>query len=468
MKIKVEVPELKQTGRDLQQTVYDLENMQSSLQRMMSRLTLESRGRADVDNSFRMINQRLNEIRQELEALSRQATKKGEQFAEADGKGKPIDLRQVWSFVKTGMMGLDFIPIIGNVKVIMKMAIGRDLITEDKLALWERGSAKLTDFADEEFIGVCVRDRDKIKEDTRNGFEKSIDSFQEIGSDFVLAAEERSNKAFDSFGDFLNYVTSGISSGIYEGAKERDERKMDSFYNFGDWLTSGLIGTINGAFNPKEGAFSKGHWLNSLGLAMMIAVPIRAKIPTTPNLRKNIVAPRQKTTQSGIEKQEKVEIKSPKTEEVKQRNSEDLVERSKVEETLKAPNMDLNRIGTGAVGNFQNVKDVNDLISRIPADAKQIPWREVPGGAKEGVKFRWVDEEGKTWDVRAHSVDPTAPSGSNAANGWIYRVEVKQVNPKWKWTMDSKGNFHKENVLRENSPNYDESIANETHIPFTP
>ncbi|MGO4532659.1 polymorphic toxin type 30 domain-containing protein [Paenibacillus sp. 2TAF8] len=130
------------------------------------------------------------------------------------------------------------------------------------------------------------------------------------------------------------------------------------------------------------------------------------------------------------------------------------------------PNIDLNRIGTGAVGDFQNVKDVNDLLSRIPEDAKQIPWREVPGGAKEGVKFRWVDEAGKTWDVRTHSVDPTAPLGSNAANGWIYRVEVKQVDPKWKWTMDSNGNFHKENVLREKSPYYDESIANETHIPF--
>ncbi len=134
--------------------------------------------------------------------------------------------------------------------------------------------------------------------------------------------------------------------------------------------------------------------------------------------------------------------------------------------TVKAPDIDLNRIGTGAVGNLRNIKDVNDLISRIPADAKQIPWREVPGGAKEGIKFRWVDEAGKTWDVRAHSIDPSAPPGSNAANGWIYRVEVKQVNPKWKWTMDSNGNFHKENVLKENSPYYDESIANETHIPF--
>ncbi|MDQ0087484.1 uncharacterized protein YukE [Paenibacillus anaericanus] len=179
MKIEVEVPELKQTGRDLQQTVYDLENMQSSLQRMMSRLTLESRGRAEVDNTFRMINQRLNEIRQELEALSRQATKKGEQFAEADGKGKPIDLRQVWSFVKTGMMGLDFIPIIGNVNQIMTMAIGRDLKTGENLTLGEsastviglragkgaQGSVKLMEFADEEFTGVCVWDREM--EDTR-------------------------------------------------------------------------------------------------------------------------------------------------------------------------------------------------------------------------------------------------------------------------------------------------------------
>ncbi|MDQ0087501.1 uncharacterized protein YukE [Paenibacillus anaericanus] len=389
MKIEVEVPDLKQTGRDLQQTVHDLENMQSSLQRMMSRLTLESRGRADVDNTFRMINQRLNEIRQELEALSRQATKKGEQFEEADGKGKPIDLRQAWSFVKKGMMGLDFIPIIGNVDQIMKMAIGRDLNTEENPVKWKRDSVKLTDFADEEFPGVCVWDRDKIEEGTRNGFEKSIDSFQEIGSDFVTAAEERSNKAFDSFGDFLNYVTSGISSGIYEGAKERDERKMDSFYDFGDWLTSGLIGTINGAFNPKEGAFSKEHWLNSLGLAMMIAAPIRAKIPTTPNLRKNIVAPRQKTTPSGIEKQEKVDIKSPKTEELKPRKSEDLLERSLPEGTPKA------------IGNESVTKVMSENASKYKAnlnyDCSEIAddLANAAGGNGEILTIRSSDKYGQ-------------------------------------------------------------------------
>ncbi|MDQ0087464.1 RHS repeat-associated protein [Paenibacillus anaericanus] len=170
MKIEVEVPDLKQTGKDLRQTMYDLETMQSSLQRMMSRLTLESRGRADVDSAFRTINQRLNEIRHELEVLSKQSTDKGEQFKEADGKAKPIDTGKIWKFVKMGIsMGLDFVPFVGNAKGIIEAVIGRDLITGEKLALWERGlavlgplgkgirgSTTLLGFADEAVAGVAA------------------------------------------------------------------------------------------------------------------------------------------------------------------------------------------------------------------------------------------------------------------------------------------------------------------------
>ncbi|TCS96871.1 hypothetical protein [Hazenella coriacea] len=44
--------------------------------------------------------------------------------------------------------------------------------------------------------------------------------------------------------------------------------------------------------------------------------------------------------------------------------------------------IDIQKLGTGEVGNFRNVRDVNDLLSRIPINAKRIPWREIEGGAK--------------------------------------------------------------------------------------
>lgn len=81
-----------------------------------------------------------------------------------------------------------------------------------------------------------------------------------------------------------------------------------------------------------------------------------------------------------------------------------------------------------------------------------MPWRNIEGGANEGVRYRWTDAEGNVWNVRAHSVDPGAPFDSNASNGWIYRVEVRWGGVGKKYYMDSAGNFYPENVTRPNSP----------------
>ena len=66
-------------------------------------------------------------------------------------------------------------------------------------------------------------------------------------------------------------------------------------------------------------------------------------------------------------------------------------------------------------------------MSRVPSNAQGLPWKEIPGGAKQGIKYRWTDASGNKWEVRAHEMDPSAPNDSNASQGWIYWVEV---NPK--------------------------------------
>ncbi|WP_110931549.1 RHS repeat-associated core domain-containing protein [Paenibacillus bouchesdurhonensis] len=191
MRIEVEIPSLKQTGRELKRTANELESMQSSLQRSMSRLTLESRSRSDVDSTFRQIDQRLTEIRRELEELSRQSTTKGEQFSEADGKGRSFTQSKAWKFIKTGTsMALDFVPVVGNAKGIIEAVIGRDLITGEKLAPWERGlavlgplgkgtrnAAKLVKFADEAVDGISVlaRNSDTVADAVKQG-ERAVDA----------------------------------------------------------------------------------------------------------------------------------------------------------------------------------------------------------------------------------------------------------------------------------------------------
>jgi hypothetical protein len=124
-------------------------------------------------------------------------------------------------------------------------------------------------------------------------------------------------------------------------------------------------------------------------------------------------------------------------------------------------------LGTGDVGNFKNVKNLADFRSRIPKNATKLPWQKIPGGAEKGIKYRWTDPNGDVYNVRAHGPDPSAPAGSNAADGWIYRVEVRFGGQGKTFYMDSSGNFHPQNVMKPSSPMYNESIANDTHIPFT-
>lgn len=120
--------------------------------------------------------------------------------------------------------------------------------------------------------------------------------------------------------------------------------------------------------------------------------------------------------------------------------------------------------GAGGVGNLKSIRGLNDFKSRIPSSARELPWRNIDGGATEGVRYRWTDTKGNVWNVRAHSIDPSAPLGSNASKGWVYRVEVRWGGTGKKYFMDSSGNFHSENVINPNSPMYNEVVANDTHI----
>ena len=82
------------------------------------------------------------------------------------------------------------------------------------------------------------------------------------------------------------------------------------------------------------------------------------------------------------------------------------------------------------------------------------------GGAQEGVEFKWTNAEGQTVRLRIHGPDGTAPPGSNAAEGPIYRV---QVGGRY---MDAEGNLYRRGVNNPNSPFYDPEAANATHIPW--
>jgi RHS repeat-associated protein len=115
---------------------------------------------------------------------------------------------------------------------------------------------------------------------------------------------------------------------------------------------------------------------------------------------------------------------------------------------------------------FVGARSIMDLRSRIPAHAERMPWKNVPGGAESGIRWKWTDGVGNRWEVRAHSIDRSAPAGSNAGSNWIYRVEVNPSSTGGRWYMDSAGNLHKRNIANPRSPHFDPDIANDTHIPL--
>jgi len=119
---------------------------------------------------------------------------------------------------------------------------------------------------------------------------------------------------------------------------------------------------------------------------------------------------------------------------------------------------------------FTNVSSIADLRSRIPSNATQLPWSQTPNGAAQGIKWRWSDNLGNRWSVRAHELDPSAPAFSNASENWVYRVELQPASLPGRWYMDTDGAYWKSNVFNPNSDYYipilSEIIANLTHISF--
>lgn len=100
-------------------------------------------------------------------------------------------------------------------------------------------------------------------------------------------------------------------------------------------------------------------------------------------------------------------------------------------------------------------------LRKVPEDAELLPFHpHAGGGAQKGVNFKWTDSDGKLHRFRAHDADGTAPPGSNAAEGPIWRHRVGN-----RWEMED-GNFAHPQCHNPNSPNFNAEHANATHIPW--
>jgi Bacterial toxin 30 len=117
--------------------------------------------------------------------------------------------------------------------------------------------------------------------------------------------------------------------------------------------------------------------------------------------------------------------------------------------------------GTDAGSAGAKAAPVSSPLDMVPEGASRRVLAPDPnGGAQEGVEFKWINEQGQTVRLRIHGPDGTAPAGSNAAEGPLYRVQVGG-----RYT-DAEGNLYPRGVHNPNSPHYDPEAANATHIPW--
>ena len=117
---------------------------------------------------------------------------------------------------------------------------------------------------------------------------------------------------------------------------------------------------------------------------------------------------------------------------------------------------------SGKIGDFTELEgsNVDEILDRIPDEAVLRELYPVQGGATEGFEFKWV-QNGQTYRVRVHNVDPSAPAGSNAYNGWVVRVQRGR-----RYFDPTINDFREAKYFNPNGQDYDEVIINDTHIPI--
>ena len=116
--------------------------------------------------------------------------------------------------------------------------------------------------------------------------------------------------------------------------------------------------------------------------------------------------------------------------------------------------------GMEGFDNLQNAT-FEEILSRIPPDARQRILSPQPGKVTEGVDFTWTNSDGVKMTVRIHGLDPSAPAGSNSANGWIVRVQQGK-----RYLDPVSGELQPRGISNPLSEHFNENIINNTHIPI--
>ncbi|WP_222126838.1 pre-toxin TG domain-containing protein, partial [Paenibacillus xylanexedens] len=144
MKLEVSLSDLKRTSKSLNGAADEMGDLRADLNRSMNSLSYKTLSQGGVQSTFTHLMRELDGLQTKLELLSELTRRKREEYEQADREGKKFNWGKLASFL-TFALGtvLDFLPVVGNVKGIIEAITGRDLLTGEKLAWYERGLAVL-------------------------------------------------------------------------------------------------------------------------------------------------------------------------------------------------------------------------------------------------------------------------------------------------------------------------------------
>ncbi|MCM3410491.1 T7SS effector LXG polymorphic toxin [Metabacillus litoralis] len=195
---------------------------------------------------------------------------------------------------------------------LLRAIYGFDPVTGSQLSKNERLNYTMLLYMRYGLLKVSPEKVEKKENEELNFFDKSLNSFKEIGQDVWYGLETRADKMFDSPYDFANYLTLGGLDGVkvtWEGAKLRYNNSTDSFYDFLNYLTFGSADIINGTFNPED-LLSKEHWLNSLSVITLgVGGASSILLRNRPNINGSIEGKR-KGNEDGVEGADNLKFKN--------------------------------------------------------------------------------------------------------------------------------------------------------------
>ncbi|WP_017692354.1 RHS repeat-associated core domain-containing protein [Paenibacillus sp. PAMC 26794] len=144
MKLEVSLSDLKRTSKSLNGAADEMGDLRADLNRSMNSLSYKTLSQGGVQSTFTYLMRELDGLQSKLELLSELTRRKREEYEQADREGKKFNWGKLASFL-TFALGtvLDFLPVVGNVKGIIEAITGRDLLTGEKLAWYERGLSVL-------------------------------------------------------------------------------------------------------------------------------------------------------------------------------------------------------------------------------------------------------------------------------------------------------------------------------------